>query len=650
MFGLVFLAAPLLADPKGRPVSRAEIVPSLDTLTLSHPGIKGAIPYKKYGKFTNVGTRKYRYVIKDKTGLAKISGEGIYPSRDIFKDPTYRKLNKKGKLKGSHWDYVETRTAAKNFYKWATSRENAGIKQFYTAMALERAGLIEQAIKAYYAVVVFFPKTSSLTYYKTPWYPGVTSLDRVEQLLRRHPKIKMKLEGGRYNLKGIYDIETKNDEFSVNPGELVNVRKRKKLKSIKLKKRHVFKTVGGPQIQLKKYKNGHWQLQVDGKPFPVRAITYSVAPVGVSPDRGTWNPSKDWQLLDTNENGLHDGFFESFVDKNKNNRQDKDEPTVGDAQLLKDLGINTLRAYHHLYNKDLFRKLHKEYGFYVLAGDLLGGYATGSGASWEEGTDYTNPVHKQNMLDSVRSMVEEYKDEPYILMWVLGNENVYGVANNSNEKPEVFYEFLNEAAKMVKEIDSTRPVAIANGDLAHLDVFAEKCPDVDVFGINAYRGEQGFGRHVFKIVKELTDRPVLITEYGVSSIAEGYTPEEAEAYQGMYLANNWEDIEAHRAGRGEGVALGGVLFEYVDEWWKANSDLPEYVKKKKPKWYAEREHIYRTLQPETHDEVPQFGLPFLDGWSYEEWFGLMSLGDGEMSPFVRQPRSAYDTLKKLWAK
>ncbi len=57
----------------------------------------------------------------------------------------------------------------------------------------------------------------------------------------------------------------------------------------------------------------------------------------------------------------------------------------------KDMGANTLRAYHHLYNKELFRRLYKDYGFYVLCGDLLGGYAVDSGADWAEGTDYRNP-------------------------------------------------------------------------------------------------------------------------------------------------------------------------------------------------------------------------------------------------------------------
>ena len=60
-----------------------------------------------------------------------------------------------------------------------------------------------------------------------------------------------------------------------------------------------------------------------------------------------------------------------FVDKNRNDRQDPDEPTVGDASLLRQLGANTLRAYHHIHNRALFRRLYKEYGLYVLCGDIL---------------------------------------------------------------------------------------------------------------------------------------------------------------------------------------------------------------------------------------------------------------------------------------
>ena len=280
---------------------------------------------------------------------------------------------------------------------------------------------------------------------------------------------------GEIQIKNKFDTKTNNDVYaSIDPGKLIADKKGDGQEPVDLSQIPVVQTIGGPKVQLKKYANHHWQLFVDGKPFVIKAVTYSVTPVGVSPDRGTWNVSKDWQLLDTNHNGIHDGFFEAYVDKNENGVRDPDEPIVGDAQLLKDMGANTLRAYHHLYSKELFRRLYKEYGFYILCGDLLGGYAVDSGATWAQGTDYSNPVQQQRMLDGVRKMVEEYKEEPYILMWVLGNENVYGVGNNSGKNPEAFYELVDRAAQLIHQLDPTRPVAIANGDVLYLDVLKEK--------------------------------------------------------------------------------------------------------------------------------------------------------------------------------
>jgi beta-glucuronidase len=153
---------------------------------------------------------------------------------------------------------------------------------------------------------------------------------------------------------------------------------------------------------------------------------------------------------------------------------------------------------------------------------------------------------------------------------------------------------------------------------------------------------------VFKDVQTMVDLPVVITEYGASSIAEGYTDAEAEEYQAMYLDNNWEDLEANMAGRGVGNALGGVIFEWMDEWWKANADLPESVQMSRAAWYEPRSKIYKDLQPERHDAVPQFGFPFLDGWSYEEWYGLVAQGSGKDSPFSRQLRPAYYRMKEIW--
>ncbi len=643
----VFLLAGKKPD-KWHAVNRDECVPSSDTLTLFAPGIKGPIPYDKFGSFDEVGTPRFHYLIKDRPGLVRAAGEGIYPNADVFKDPRYLALRKEGKLRGSQWMFTDTPGAALNFYRWATAAEDPGIKQFYSAVMFERLGMIEEAVKGFYAVAVHFPKTVSYTYFNTPWYVSCAALDRMEQLLRRHPKIKMHWIPGSINVEGKYSNRPNGRFISIDPGQLLKGRARKNADTVDLSRVAVVKTVGGPKVQLKKYANGHWQLFVDGKPFTVKAIDYSLTPIGLSPDRGTWNVSRDWQLVDTNKNGLHDGFFESYIDRKGTGVREPDEPVIGDARLMKDMGVNTLRAYHHLYNKELFRRLYKEYGFYVLAGDILGGYAVDSGAKWDDGTDYRNPEQQQKMLDSLRAMVESYKDEPYILMWVLGNENVYGVGNNSGKEPEVFYAFVDRAAQMIHQIDPSRPVVLANGDLQYLDIIKAKCPNIDVMGANVYRGEQGFGRHFFLDVRNAMDRPVLITEFGAPAWAEGYSTEEAEAYQAMYLANNWEDITAHMAGRGVGNALGGVLFEFIDEWWKANSDLPLKVQQERAEWYAPRSAIYKNLQPDTHETVPQFGGPYLDGWSYEEWFGVVSQGSGKGSPFARTLRPAYFRMKEIW--
>ena len=109
-------------------------------------------------------------------------------------------------------------------------------------------------------------------------------------------------------------------------------------------------------------------------------------------------------------------------------------------------------------------------------------------------------------------------------------------------------------------------------------------------------------------------------------------------------------MSANMAGRGVGNALGGVLFEFMDEWWKANSDLPEKVQKSKADWYAARSATYKSLQPDAHETVPQFGFPFIDGWSYEEWYGIVSQGNGKGSPFCRQLRRTYGTLREIWRK
>src|SRR5579872_5703022 len=57
------------------------------------------VDYSKYGTFTNPGTPAYRYFIRDRDGLAKAVGEGIYPNvTGLLKDPNYEKAQYAGQL------------------------------------------------------------------------------------------------------------------------------------------------------------------------------------------------------------------------------------------------------------------------------------------------------------------------------------------------------------------------------------------------------------------------------------------------------------------------------------------------------------------------------------------------------------------------
>jgi beta-glucuronidase len=369
---------------------------------------------------------------------------------------------------------------------------------------------------------------------------------------------------------------------------------------------------------------------VDKKPYIIRGMTYSASPVGKSPDNGTLVVHRDWMLADENKNGKIDGPYDSWVGRYKHDKLVGRGSVVGDFELLKEMGVNTLRIYHHGYNKKLFQDLYDTYGIRVMMGDFLGAYTIGSDAEWSAGTDYRDKGQQEKMLDSVRQMVEEYKNEPYILFWVLGNENTYGNANNSREYPTAYFAFLNKAAQLIKSLDPEHPVALSNGDLLFIGRAAKLAPDVDIFGANAYRGPHGMGDSFWADAADEWGKPVLISEFGCPAFHRRKSSEEAEAMQADYLRGNWDDIERNvGGGPGVGNAIGGVLFEWMDEWWKAGAPP--------------------TFDPAVHDTVGQFAGPFPDGWSYEEWYGIAGQGDGKNSPYERQLRKAYYLFKdELW--
>ncbi|MFC1703499.1 glycoside hydrolase family 2 TIM barrel-domain containing protein [Candidatus Omnitrophota bacterium] len=633
-FWLVEEKARVTIDKLEGKVAKPEVKPRITRkatrLVLNNPGTERIVNYKKYGTFKNIGTKDYQYEVINQAGLIEAVGDGIYPNTSgVRKDPEYKKAQKEGRLEGNHWDYMYTDDLAANFYKWAMSNEPPGTKLFYTALALERAGLIEQAIKAYYTIIVHFPGSTGWTYWHTPWYPGQAAIAKVRFLVRKYPELELRFEGARIKITNGFDNDITNDIVIANPGVLRKINFFDRLKDRFFPKgisffsqEEIKKVIGDGKVQLVQYKNNHWRVMIEGKPFVIKGITYAPTRVGQSPDEGTL---ANWMVEDSDNNGKIDGPYDVWVDKNRSGRQDADEPVVGDFQLLKEMGTNVIRLYKqpHEIKKEVLRDLYENYGIYTMIGDFLGKYALGSGAGWYEGTDYTNPEHKKNMLESVRQMVMRHKDEPYTLMWLLGNENNYGVACNADKNPEAYFKFVNEAALLIKSLDKDHPVAVVNGDTLFLDIFAKYCPDVDAFGANAYRGDYGFGSF-WEQVNDAAGIPGFITEYGCPAHVDGKTPEEGEQAQADYHKGCWDDIAYNMfGGKGEGNAIGGVIYQWLDEWWKA-------------------------YEPSMHDTAGLFSGPFPDGYMHEEWLGICGQGHGASSPFLRELRKSYFVYQALW--
>lgn len=602
--------------------ARPEVSQLPTKIVLFDPGTEEFINYEKYGEFKNIGTKDYQYIIKDQEGLVKAAGEGIHPNTSLVrKDPEFKKAVKEKRLEGPHWDFVHSPDLEAAFLKWTCAPESTAVRLFYLGLFLERSGLIKQAIKCYYAIAVHFPGSYGWTYWHTPWYVGQAAIAKIDFLLRRNPDIGYKLEDADIKIINGYDRDVSNDIAVVNPGRLVKIKSSegKQVESTAAPK--IKRKSGLGKVYLAQYETGDWQLIVEEKPFIIKGVTYAPSKVGQSPDEKTLG---SWMLEDSNKNGKADGPYDAFVDENINNLQDKEELAVGDFYLMQEMGVNTIRLYHHppKVSKELLRQMYNKYGIRVIMGDFLGKYAIGSGAEWNPGTDYNNQEHKKNMLESVKNMVLEFKGEPYILFWLLGNENVYGYACNADKEPEAFFKFANEAARLIKSLDPQHPVAICSGDVVFLDKFARHSCDIDIFGTNAYRGENGFGR-LWKDVKEEADKPVFITEFGCPAYARGKSIDEAEDLQAEYHRGNWEDIEGNLSFKGSGNAIGGVAFEWMDEWWKA-------------------------YEPAIHDTKGLFTGPFPDGFMYEEWLGLCSQADGKLSPFLRQLRKSYFMYQKIW--
>ena len=360
------------------------------------------------------------------------------------------------------------------------------------------------------------------------------------------------------------------------------------------------------------------RLSVNGKPFIVNGMNWDYFPIGTNYSYSLWSQTEETikEALDA------------------------------EMKLLKNMGVNTIRVYTGIQPKWITH-IYKNYGIYTMLNHPFGRYGVSLNGVWTEVTDYKNSEAQKTLLSEVTKMAETYKNTPGLLLFLLGNENNYGLfwsgaetedfPDDDEEKREMgeklgrpMYKLMNTAALKIKSIDSNHPVAICNGDLLYLNIIAEECKDVDIYGTNMYRGKS-FGDAFAKVKKEL-NKPILFTEFG-SDAYNALTNSEDQKMQAFYNIENWKEIYQNASGLGKSNnSIGGFTFQFSDGWWKYKQDK-----------FLDVHNTIATWSNEGYSLDAKNGSSNMN----EEWFGICAKGPtNKKGLYTLYPRAAYYALKK----
>lgn len=357
-----------------------------------------------------------------------------------------------------------------------------------------------------------------------------------------------------------------------------------------------------------------WRLLVDGQPLMVNGMNWDYFPIGTNYEYIIWEES--------------DEFIKKALDD--------------EMSLLENMGVNAIRVYTGIPARWI-EFIYENYGIYTMLNHSFGRYGLMIDGEWVGNTEYSDPRVHEILLSEVAELAEEYKGTKGLLLYLLGNENNYGLFWGGAETEDVpedtphfrerarsMYQLFNEGAVAIKNIDDQRPVAFANGDLLFLDIIVEEMPDIDIFGSNVYRGVSF--TDFYERVKNEYGKPILLTEFGADAYNAKEDREDQEC-QAYYKLGNWKEIYQNAAGMGQsGNSLGGFTFQFSDGWWK----------------YGQTEYL-DVHNTEATWANAAYACDFVEGENNmnEEWFGIMTKGHTtETGHYPLFPRASYYALKE----
>jgi beta-galactosidase len=360
-----------------------------------------------------------------------------------------------------------------------------------------------------------------------------------------------------------------------------------------------------------------FRLQVDGRDFMVIGMNWDYFPIGTNYNYSLWKQPED--------------VIEAALAR--------------EMPLLKAMGVNAIRVYSGIPARWV-RHIYERYGIYSVVNHTVGRYGYNLDGAWipAEQIDYSNPRFRAAVTADVLAMVDELKNTPGVLMWMLGNENNYGLSWRSTEienlpvgeqdtgRARFLYSLFGEVIRAIKARDPDHLVSIANGDVQYADLIAQECKGLDVFGANSYRGISF--TDLFQVVNDKLGLPVVLTEFGADAW-NAREMREDPLDQAIYDLGNWKEIYEESAGKGRvGNAVGGFTFQWSDGWWKYKQEANLDVHDTNASW-SNGGYLYDYVKGENNMN--------------EEWFGICAKGPPDARGlFDEYPRAAYYALREAF--
>jgi hypothetical protein len=123
------------------------------------------------------------------------------------------------------------------------------------------------------------------------------------------------------------------------------------------------------------------------------------------------------------------------------------------------------------------------------------------------GFNYDDQAAVQAQIDRHKRAVDQFKDNPALLIWAVGNEVE---ARSTNPK---VWDTIEAVAAYIKRVDSHHPVMVVTAHVTAAAVanIRERCPSVDLLGCNSY---QGLGVLAADVRRCGWPGPYLVTEWG----------------------------------------------------------------------------------------------------------------------------------------